>query len=262
MGDLIQSSPAITGLRKKYPAACITLMVTSAFEEFSKNIPNVDKRVVFDIQKFEDRKNLNGILWIELYRYLERLLNDLKAKKYDLLINLSHSKLSAFMISYLGIKNMRGFGCNNTGDRITLDPWMQYFGTEPFNRIFNPFNLVEIFTRSAGVSPENNSICLVNNSIESDSLSEIASKYNINDEDFLVGIQAVSSLEGRRWSPEAFAKLADGLVEILGAKIILFGVDSEKELAKKIISCAQHKVSVIDLTGKTNIDQLSSLVKR
>ena len=262
MGDLIQSTPAIAGLRNQYPGACITLMVTSAFEEFSKKIPHIDKRVVFDIRQFEDRKNLNGFLWIELYRYLESLLNDLKANEYDLLINLSHSKLSALMISYLGIKNMRGFGCNGNGERITLDPWMQYFGTEPFNRMFNPFNLVEIFTRSAGVSPEDNPIRLVANSVDSESVREITSKYNIKEGDFVIGIQAGSSLEGRRWSPEAFAELADGLIESLGAKIILFGVNSEKLLAEKIISCAQHKDSVIDLTGKTNIDQLATLVKR
>ena len=28
---------------------------------------------------------------------------------------------------------------------------MQYFGTEPFNRSFNEFNLVEIFSRSGGI---------------------------------------------------------------------------------------------------------------
>ena len=40
MGDLVQSTSSIAGLRKQYPNACITLMVTSAFEEFSKKIPD------------------------------------------------------------------------------------------------------------------------------------------------------------------------------------------------------------------------------
>ena len=70
------------------------------------------------------------------------------------------------MISYLGVNNLRGFGCDNNGDRITFDPWMQYFGTEPFNRRINPFNLVEIFTRGAGVTPENNPIHLIPSSID------------------------------------------------------------------------------------------------
>ena len=52
MGDLVQSTSSIAGLRKQYPNACITLMVTSAFEEFSKKIPCINKRVVFDINHF------------------------------------------------------------------------------------------------------------------------------------------------------------------------------------------------------------------
>ena len=160
MGDLIQSTSVISGLRKQYPSACITLLATSIFEEFSKRIPHIDKRVIFDIGQFDDKEQLDGVLWIKLYKYLETLLNKLKAKKYDLLINLSHSKLSALMISYLEINNIRGFGCNGSGERITRDPWMQYFGTEPFNRVFNPFNLVEIFTRGTGSAPEDNPISI------------------------------------------------------------------------------------------------------
>ena len=228
MGDLIQSTPAISGLRKQNPSARITLLVTSVFAEFSKRIPHIDERVIFDIGLFEGKQQPNGILWIRLYKYIESLLNDLKTKKYDLLINLSHSKLSAFMISYLGINNMRGFGCNGAGDRVTQDPWMQYFGTEPFNRELNPFNLVEIFTRGSGSAPEDNAISIQQDSHDKDSIEEIICQYNIKDEDFLIGFQAGSSIKGRRWPARAFAELADGLIQNHNAKIILLGVTSEK----------------------------------
>jgi len=262
MGDLIQSTPAISGLRKQYPSSHITLLVTSVFSDFSKRIPYIDEIVTFDIDQFEDKDQLNGIFWIRLYKYIETLLNSLKVQKYDLLINLSHSKLSALMISYLKIINIRGFSCNATGDRVTQDPWMQYFGIEPFNRVVNPFNLVEIFTRSTGSSPEDNPITIRQDCGANDSITEIISQHNIEDEDFLIGIQAGSSIKGRRWSTRAFAELADGLVENHCAKIILFGVASEKALAEEIISFARYKDKLIDLTGKTSIGQLLTLVKR
>ena len=262
MGDLVQSTSSIAGLRKQYPNACITLVVTSAFEEFSKKIPHINKRVIFDIKQFVDRVDKKQMLWVDVYKYLESFLNKLKDRKYDLLINLSHSKLSAFMILYLKIKNMRGFGCDENGDRITLDSWMQYFGIEPFNRQLNPFNLVEIFTRSAGVAPEENPIRLLNKGDDMESISKFFEIDSANSEELLIGIQAGSSLEGRRWPPESFAKIADGLVESLGAKIILLGVNSEKKLSEKIISFAKHKNRLTDLTGETNIDQLTALVSR
>jgi len=262
MGDLIQSTPVISGLRKQYPNAHITLLVSNVFADFSKRIPHVDERVFFDIYQFKDKEQLNGVLWIRLYKYIESLLKELKAKKYDLLINLSHSKLSAFMGSYLEINNMRGFGCNGAGDRVTRDSWMQYFGTEPFNRDFNPFNLVEIFTRSIGSAPEDNPINIQQDCGDNESIADIVTQQNIKGGDFLIGIQAGSSLKGRRWSPRDFAELADGLVENYGAKIILFGVKSERLLAEEIKSFAQYKDKLVDLTGKTNFGQLSTLVKR
>ena len=262
MGDLVQSTSSIAGLRKQYPNACITLMVTSAFEEFSKKIPCINKRVVFDIKQFVDREDKKQMLWVDVYKYLESILSELKDRNYDLLINLSHSKLSAFMISYLKVKNMRGFGCDANGDRVTFDPWMQYFGIEPFNRQLNPFNLVEIFTRSAGVAPEENPIRLLTGGDGIDSVSKFFEIDGANTEELLIGIQAGSSLEGRRWPPESFAKIADGLVENLGAKIILLGVNSEKKLSEKIISLAKHKNRITDLAGKTNVDQLTALVSK
>ena len=262
MGDLIQSTSAISGLRKQYPSACITLLVTSVFAEFSKKIPDIDERVIFDICQFEHKEQSNGVLWIKLYKYLESLLNELKSKKYDLLINLSHSKLSAFMISYLGVKNLRGFGCNGSGDRITNDPWMQYFGIEQFNRNLNPFNLVEIFTRGTGSAPEDNPICIQQDCNDDAPVSELIYHHDIQEKDFLIGIQAGSSLKDRRWSHRAFADLVDGLVVNHGAKIILFGVSLEKNLAEDIKLLAKYPNQIIDLTGKTNIEQLTILVKR
>ena len=260
MGDLVQSTPAIAGLRKEYPNASITLVVSSLFDEFSKKIPFINKRVVFDIKQFENREVKNKILWIDIYQYLEKFLSNLKFDDYDLLINLSHSKLSAFMISYLKIKNIRGFGCNENGDRIMVNPWMQYFGIEPLNRQFNPFNLVEIFTRSAGVFPEDNPIQLLKNDNKL-ILKTFENDFNYDD-DLLIGIQAGSSLEGRRWSPQNFAILADKLIEKLDAKIILLGVGSEKKIAEQIILSSKYKNKIIDLTGRTNIDQLTALVSR
>ena len=77
MGDLVQSTSSIAGLRKQYPNAYITLMVTSAFEEFSKKIPCINKRVIFDIKQFVDRVDNKQMLWVDVYTYLENFLNEL-----------------------------------------------------------------------------------------------------------------------------------------------------------------------------------------
>lgn len=256
MGDLIQSTPLLAGLRKRHPSARITVVVSSDFLEFAKRIPHVDEIVVFNLRQFNERKEGTSLSWVEVYRYLEKFLDDLAASRFDLLVNLSHSKLSALMISYLGVKEVRGFACHETGDRKTVHPWMQYFGTEPFNRAFNTYNLVDIFARGGDVVPDGQGIKIVSEPGDGALIAETLARENIRDGDFLIGIQAGSSLEGRRWPAASFAELADLLVEKLGARILLFGVASESALAREIAADMRNKNSVLDLTGKTTIPRL------
>jgi ADP-heptose:LPS heptosyltransferase len=260
MGDLIQATPLISGLRQKYPDSKITLMVSSDFESFIPNIPDIDDSIVLDIRQFKKKEKNQGLTWVEIYQYLETFLEEVKARQYGLVVNLSHSKLSAFMILYLGIKKVCGFLCNETGDRMTEHPWMQYFGIEPFNRNYNPFNLVEIFTRSADVRPEDQRIRI---NVSEETLSPIAGIPGcevIGDEELVIGIQAGSSIEGRRWPARYFAELADSLADGLNARVVLFGVASESSLAEEICRLAKRRDRIIDLTGKTNIPQLIAWV--
>lgn len=262
MGDLVQATPLIAGLRQKHPGAEITLMVSSDFAEFATRVPHVDDIVAFNIRQFTKRMAGKEISWVEIYRYLEGFLNDLKARHYDHVVNLSHSKLSALMILYLGIKRVTGFFCNETGDRVTEHPWMQYFGIEPFNRIYNPFNLVEIFTRSGDIRPEGLSIQLKIPGEAGASTGELVVREKLDDEELIIGIQAGSSLEGRRWPASRFAELADQLVENHNARILLFGVASESILAGEITAAVKRKERVTDLTGKTSIVQLMGLLRK
>ena len=98
MGDLVQATPLISGMRKKYPGAKITLMVSSDFEGFVPNIPDIDDSIVLDMRQFTRKGRWKELTWVVIYRYLESFLEDVKRRRFDLVVNLSHSKLSALMI--------------------------------------------------------------------------------------------------------------------------------------------------------------------
>ena len=258
MGDMIQTTPLIKGLKEKYPDSKITLLVTSDFASAVPLIPNVDDSIVLNFKQFNMKKDWEDQSWIKVFRYLEESLEDIKSKNYDLLVNLSHSKFSALMVGYLGIKNVVGFHCNEFGDRMTGHPWMQYFGVEVFNRIYNEFNLVEIFSGSAGVDVKGRTIEVVRPQIQS-SLDNLLPEKS---EDILIGFQAGSSLEGRRWSAQSFADLADMLIEKTNARIVIFGVESESKVAEEVISRTKNKDRISNLAGKTNLNELAQLLEK
>ena len=92
MGDLIQTTPLIQGLRKKYPHGKITLMVSSDFENAISLIPFVDDHIIFNLRQFKESKDWDDVSWVKIYRYIESMLNDIRGKSYDLVVNLSHSR--------------------------------------------------------------------------------------------------------------------------------------------------------------------------
>ena len=242
MGDLIQSTPLISSLNNKYPSANITLMVSKEFEKFAERIPLIDEIIAYDILQFNQRKNEGEkISWDELYSYLEHMLHQIIERQFDLVYNLSHSRLSALMIAYMGQKNVRGFYCNKAGDRMTNHPWLQYFGIEPFNRIYNSFNLVDIYLQSVEVKSQFERVMI---KVEPDDIvnaENILKNINVTKHDLLIGFQAGSSLEGRRWSTKSFAELGDLLITNLNAKILLFGVESETDQAKEVFSLSENR---------------------
>jgi len=262
MGDLIQSTPLISGLRKKNPDAHISLVVSSDFEAFSHRIPHVNQRIVFNLRQFNDSVANKGVSWVHLYKYFENFLNNLRKDKYDLVINLSHSKLSALMVKYLGIKEFRGFMCNPEGDRITQHPWLQYFFIEPFNRLYNSFNLVDIFTRGGDVQPDQNGVQILLFDQDKDSVQHWEPELKKNDPSVVVGIQAGASIKGRCWPPGYFAKVADEMIEHMNAKIILFGVESETLVAEEIVQMMRRGDQVLNLTGQTSIPQLVGMLSQ
>jgi ADP-heptose:LPS heptosyltransferase len=262
MGDLIQSTPLISGLRDKYPSAKITMLVTSDFSDFVPFVPNIDDSRVLDLRQFKNSTPNQGLTWVEIFNYLKGFMDALKAENFDMLVNLSHSRFSALMVRYLAVKNVCGFNCNAQGERVIHHAWMQYFATEPFNRRFNPFNLVEIFTRSGEVDPAGRRIQLDESSITKTSTSEVLHDLQIKEGQLLIGIQAGSSLAGRRWPWQSFAELAERLVNCLDAKIVLLGVAEESHLAENIIDKISNKNDVLDLTGKTSLAQLAGVLKQ
>ena len=262
MGDMIQSTPLLQGLRAKYPDAKITLLVGSDFYEFSRRLPCVDEWVVLDLRQFKEKSENGGVSWPQIYHYFEKQLNQVREKRFDLVFNLSHSKLSAFIISYLKIQDVRGFKCNAEGDRMTDHPWLQYFFTEPFNRPFNTFNLVDLFSKSGDLAPGKHRLRIASYADDDRKAEQVLQQHKVKPEERVIGFQAGSSLEGRRWPPHHFAKLADLLAEQSSARIILFGVKSEKGVGDSILNAMKRPEGVLNLIGETDIGGLTGLVKR
>src|SRR3989338_2821854 len=272
MGDLLQTTPLIAGLKEKYPASKITLLANNNFADICNDIPFIDELHTFDIKQFAPKKTGDEPSLLLIYNYLEGLVDNMKEKKFDTVINLSHSKLSAIFTSLLNIPDVRGLTSTDYGHRVIRHPWLNYFCNIIFNRNYNRFNLVDMYMKSGDVQPFSKRLFL-NVSEDSERFAdEFLKKNGVSDRDILIGFQPASSRPDRRWSSDSFSKLGLELVRKYGAKIIIFGVPSEKGVGDEIQSKMDNPLNpplikgevkgVINAAGKTSVRELSALLKR
>ncbi|SMC44773.1 heptosyltransferase-2 [Desulfocicer vacuolatum DSM 3385] len=98
LGDMILSTPVISGLKKIYPKATLTVMTTPLAAPLVENDPLVHDIIVFD--KRGSEKNLSGIL---------KKANQLRQAGFDRVYSLHRSPRTAILLFVAGIPVRTGF---------------------------------------------------------------------------------------------------------------------------------------------------------
>ena len=260
MGDLLQTTPLMSGLKKANPGARITLLISSSFAGICKGVPFIDELIVFDMHGFRDRLLNKEYSLIENYRFIEDLIKGITGKEYDLAMNLTHSRISALMFSLVKAKEKRGFTVDSEGHRVIRHPWLRYFFNVVPNREYNPFHIVDMYLKSGGVRPERKGLIFKMSGEDEKKSGDFLKERNVSDNELLIGIHLGASKSDKTWPVSSFALLADMITERLGAKILLFGSPSETDLGyefEKIVTS-----SPVNLIGKTDIGELAAFLNR
>ena len=260
MGDLIQTTPVLTGLKKNWPNARITFLVNSNFKEICKDMPFIDNLIVCDRIAFTKMLLNEKHSLVECYRRIEELIDEVNQTEYDLVINYVPMAESCILASLFNAREVRGVTVGVDGARVIRHPWQRYFMNMLPSRRYNPFHLCDIMIKSAGISPTGDGLCLSVSEEESAKARARLERFGISDSDLLIGFHLGASQELRSWPVASFARLGDRLSESLKARILLTGSGSEEKLGKEFESVAAFKA--INLIGKTSLREAAALLKR
>lgn len=261
MGDLIQTSPAIAGIVRQRPEARVTMLANAKFAATARFIPGVDELLTFDPHQFGSPDGVDEVDVLAMYDYLDGLAAGLAARRFDRIINLSHSKASAMLALLIGAPDIRGFGATQRGERMIRDPWLIYFTSLLAFRKLNRFNLVDLYLRGSGAVQDGSLRLSLNPArAPSEGFTRALTAHGVREGDLVIGIQAGASREDRRWDPRSFAAVADRLARERGAKIVLFGAPSEKKLGDQVAGAMA--APAINLIGQTGLGELVHWVKR
>lgn len=244
IGDVVLTTPVLEVLRKSYPDARITMMVTPGTKDIVEGNPFINEVIVFD-KKGKDK----GI--INFWRFVHRV----REKNFDLVLNYHLKVRTNFMLFHAGIPNRIGFKNNKFG----------FLLTEQYPDPRNDGNRHEAeycldLLRYIGIEAKE---FRVHVSVQGESerwADQLLKEHSITSGDKLFAIHPGASCISKRWPPERFAEVADLISKKYNAKILLVGAGDNQLIAREVL--LSMKQPVIDLTGKTSLTHLISLLKR
>jgi ADP-heptose:LPS heptosyltransferase len=258
-GDLLQTSPTIVALRERHPGVAITLLAERNFADVCDGIPGIDRVYRVDLDRLGNLVLSGGDALIEGYRYVEDVIHELRAARFDLALNFSSSRMTAVFMGLLGIPDVRGWSMTTDGLRVIRHPWARLFATMCLNRRVAAFNLVDYYRAMAGGGGATRRLLYDISPAAGTFADALLAAAGVQSGDRLVALQLGASRAIRQWPAAAFAALGRHLAAA-GHRVVLTGGGADRALAATV--AADLGAHAIDASGKTGVAELGALLAR
>lgn len=263
LGDMLQATPTIAGMKEENPDCKVTVLVEKQFEEVCYHIPNVDyvKSLDLGMTVRSLAREQDGI--IDAFEYIGEMVQELRSQQYDYCLNMSSSAYTALLLKLVGIEKNGGWTSDDEGLRVIESDWARLFASSVFhqNRQFNSLNLVDVFRCSADVDKHPRHLLMKVTPESRHHIEGILAEARFTNTGPLVAIQAGASQEKRQWAPEHFIKLVNIMINQMNARVVMIGSKKELPIIEAIAS-GVNSPNVCIAAGKTNIPQLAAMLEK
>ncbi|MCC6144039.1 MAG: glycosyltransferase family 9 protein [Candidatus Hydrogenedentes bacterium] len=261
MGDVLQTSPLLRMIRRKHPDAHLAVLVRKMGVTIAERHPDVDEVIVYDEDvMFLHLRSQDSLRLMKAWQAADAYIGELRAKRFDLAYNLTHSLASSMLLKLAEIPEVIGAHLSDDWQYVLRGPWTTYFFTSVFHREYNDLNLCDITRKFAADAPDCRELVLDVREADHEFAAELLRRHGAKDDAFIVCMQLGASEENKRWAPEHFAALAKRLQAQHNARIFLVGVKEEAPLGKVFDEHAPGLA--VSLYGHTTIPQLAALLQR
>ena len=243
IGDVVLSTPAIKAVRDEYPDSHIAVLVRPYARDIVDGNPYLNEVITYD--KSGREKGVFGNI---------KFISHLKRKRFDLAIIL-HPKNSSHVLTFLaGIPERIGYD-KKLGALLTKRiPHTKQYGLK--HEMDYALDLLGYI----GIKPKDKSLYMPINKLSEEKIRAVFDKNGISEKDIVVVIHPAASCPSRRWGLDRFAGTADILSKRFGAKIIIIAGPEDAAFGRNVSKLM--KIKPLDLSGKTSIADLASVLKR
>jgi heptosyltransferase-2 len=225
IGDVILTLPVLSALKDNFPDASIDVVVGPRPEQIFKKDPRIGRVFVYDKHaKLKDKM---------------KFMTMLKAEKYDLAMDMKTSLLPILIAA----KNRSGlFFKPKSGIKhkrlIHLESLM-------------PFGIKYKEQKNIYIDGESRN-----------KISGILEDNKVSGADMLIGVNPGSRSHLKQWEKQGFVDVINSVIKNPRNKIVLIGDGNDAGLSKDIADAVNKPDRLIDLTGKTNLNELCALIEK
>jgi ADP-heptose:LPS heptosyltransferase len=242
IGDVLRTTPLLTGLKRAYPQSHITWVVDREAQPLLKNNPYIDRLLSFDFAS----------------------LLPLEAEAFDLVIGLEKEPRGAAIVSKVKAKEKRGFSLGPEGNPFPLNSSSEYaffLGLSDelkFNQ--NRKTYPELIFEIAGIDYQGDEYLFFLAPEDAVFAEKFARKTGLKKSNRVIGLNtgAGAVFANKAWTEEGYLGLIKQLKKEPGTKVLLLGGPGEKERNRRILK--KTRGAVIDTGCDNTLGQFAAIL--
>ncbi len=235
MGDVVMSTPVLKGLRKKYPEAQIEILINKECRKIGPFLPEVSKVHYFDRSGLQDSIAHGDRSLLEAFSRLRVFFDEINSNQYDLVINLTHTRLSGHICSRIYSNEKIGLSIENQTPEFG-GSWFQFLNEHGSGEREDCFHFSDIFYYGAQLPGAVQNYSVIE---DEDAKSRVLSTFGGIEN--LVTVQAFTSDTKKNYGEVNWVKFAIRFYALNPqATLVFVGSPAEKESIDKITN---HLVS-------------------
>ena len=238
IGDLINITPTIKALKKKFTNVKIDVLVLEKMKDVLSGNPNINKILIYE-------------------NNFSKLTKKIRGNNYDLAVILHPGSIKISLALFLAKVKYR-IGCTKVG-LLTGKGFLLNKKIMPNTKIQHKVEDNLDVVRSIKANINEKKLELYTTKESDKKIDDLFKQNKIAKKDFKVVLHAAANYKSHEWLPERFANVADYLVKKHKAKVIFSGSNLDINLNNKIIKLMKNKA--FNFAG-TSIKEFFSLIKK